>query len=252
MDGSGSIARSESLTLVPPGGEASLAEGQSSILPSPPPSGLGLGTVGVRLPPPLLGGGGRLGDASQEALLPPPPSGLGLGDMREPSHTVGERGYVGHLRTCRPHGRLRGRGLRRAPAIPLSRAGRRWRSETPGCACVRTCIYGAVSQQARACAAREEGGRCAGARCAALLARCVACTWRRWLCVCVLGRAGVNVLAVAIVSVRSSVWQRAECCVAHCAMWCNVVLLWVVQCQLCMCAGQTVVSRFVHRACSLA
>ena len=37
------------LTLVPPGGEASLAEGQSSILPSPPPSGLGSGVLRRKL-----------------------------------------------------------------------------------------------------------------------------------------------------------------------------------------------------------
>ena len=54
---------------------------------------------------------------------------------------------------------------------------------------------------------RSAGGRRPVRWCSlrCLLAWCAACTWRRWFCVCVPGRADANVLAVAIVSVRSSV-----------------------------------------------
>ena len=110
-----------------------------------------------------------------------------------------------------------------------------------------------IIHQARACKFAA-GVRVAGrwrVRCATLCLACrrVPCRRFRGVRARVPGRVATMPWGIVVVRVCSSVWQRAECCVAHGAMWCNVWLVRPVWRRTCMCGGQPAISRAAPRAC---
>ena len=63
---------------------------------------------------------------------------------------------------------------------------------------------------------------------------CSRCACVRCLCSRMRGQIVMVSQGVAVTQVCSGVWQCAECCVAHCAVWCNVWLMWFVWRSACM------------------
>ena len=218
--GSGSIARSESLTLVPPGGEASLAEGQSSILPSPPPSGLGSGAVGLRLPLPWWGEGEDLVMLAERLSSPPRLRGwVWVTCANPPTQWVREAMWdtsapAGHM-GCSGGG---GSGGPRLSLYPGRGAGGVQKHRG-----VHVCAHALIGQFH---SSRRAGGRRPVRRCAAALL----CS-RGALRAC--GGAGFACACLAALT-RTCWLSRSRACAAACGSVLSVVPL-IVQCGAMWC-----------------